>query len=132
MEALSTPVARTVAEATQWAKAMFATIDAKDTEAFLAYLAHDARFVYGSFPPAIGGEAMRATLNAFFGSVDSLSHALEAVWVWPGIVICTGTVRYVRLDTRVVTLPFCDVLKLSGEKVRDYAVYVDPAPLMAP
>jgi len=132
MEALSTPLARPVAETTEWAKAMFATIDAKDTEAFLGFLTADARFVYGSFPPAIGAEAMRATLNAFFGSVASLSHTLDALWTSPGIVICAGTVKYVRLDTRVVTLPFCDVLKLSAGKVTDYAIYVDPAPLMAP
>jgi hypothetical protein len=129
---LATPVVSPRIEATAWVKAMFRTIDAKNTEAFLAFLTPDARFAYGSLPPAIGQEAVRATLNAFFGSVASLTHSFEAVWTFPGVVIVTGTVKYVRLDTRVVTLPFCDVLKLSGEKVADYAIYVDPAPLMAP
>ena len=116
-----------------WTTALFATIDAKDTEAFVRYLAQDGRFAFANFPPAIGIDAIRGAVAGFFASVASLRHEIADAWSVPGHVVCAGRVTYVRLDGAAVTLPFCNVLRLANDRVvDDYRIYIDPSPLFAP
>jgi ketosteroid isomerase-like protein len=115
-----------------WIAGLVRTIDAKDTRAFLAHLTTDATFTMGNFPPCTGTAAMTAMLDNFFGMVRSLSHAIDDSWATPGHVICRGRVTYVRNDGREVSMSFCNVLRMSGERVSDYRIYIDPSPLLAP
>jgi hypothetical protein len=114
-----------------WTSALFAAIDAKDTGAFVRFLADDGRFAFANFPPAIGIDAIRHAVDAFFGSVAQLRHDVANAWSVPGHVVCTGHVTYVRRDGTAVTLPFCNVLRLAGDRVDDYRIYIDPSPLFA-
>lgn len=115
-----------------WTQALFRAIDAKDTEAFLAFLTPQARFAFGNVPAAEGTAGIRATLDGFFASIASLTHTVDHTWSVPGHVVCNGTVRYVRHDARAVVVPFCNVLRIDGERVADYRIYVDASPLFAP
>jgi ketosteroid isomerase-like protein len=115
----------------RWTGELFSAIDAKDTSRFMSFLEPDARFRYGSNPPAIGSDAIRAAVDGFFSAVKALTHQVEHVWALPGHVICAGTVTYLRHDGRSVSIPFCNVLALRNAKVKDYVVYADPAPLFA-
>ena len=126
------PAPPPVADLPSWTAALFRAIDAKDTEGFMGFLAPQARFAFGNSPPATGTEAIRATLQGFFGSLETLEHAVEDAWAVPGHVVCRGSVRYVRRDGRDVSTPFCNVLGLQGGRVADYRIYIDPSPLLAP
>jgi ketosteroid isomerase-like protein len=114
-----------------WLDEMFASIDAKDTEGFLHHLAEGARFRYGSQPPAVGIEAIRAAVDGFFSAIGSSCHHLGRRWHLADVAIVEGEVTYRRLDGREVTVPFCDVLHTRDGQVHDYRIYVDPAPLFA-
>ncbi len=115
----------------RWTANLFASIDAKDAKLFLSFLDPDARFRYGNGAPAVGTEAIRAAVDGFFAAVKALSHDLHHVWAQGDHVICEGIVTYTRHDGRIVGIPFCNVLGMRGERVRDYRVYIDSAPLFA-
>ena len=116
----------------EWTAGLFRSIDARDVEGFLAYLAPDARFVFANFPAAAGTAAIRALLEGFFGGIRALAHTVDDSWSVPGHRVMRGTVRYTRLDGREVSMPFCNVLAMSGTRVADYRIYIDPSALLAP
>jgi ketosteroid isomerase-like protein len=110
---------------------LFASIDAKDAQRFLAFLTEDALFRYGSNPPVTGQAAIRAQVEQVFGSIRSCTHRLDQVWYPPGFAICQGEVTYVRLDGRSIAIPFCNVFQLQDGKIARYEIYIDPTPLFS-
>ncbi|MFO1283205.1 MAG: nuclear transport factor 2 family protein [Burkholderiales bacterium] len=112
--------------------ALFRAIDARDADAFAAFLAPDGAFRYGSAPVVRGRAAARAAVAAFFDSIAGLGHRIVARWDTAEGVVCEGEVTYTLADARRVTLPFVNVLRLSGRLVDDYRIYIDPSPLVTP
>ena len=110
---------------------LFAAIDRKDAAGFAAYLARDATFRFGSSPPVSGRVSIESAVDAFFDSVDSLSHSVTHVWRDASTLACEGEVCYRRLDGREVILPFVDVFEFGGELISAYRIYIDIAPLYA-
>jgi hypothetical protein len=43
-----------------------------------------------------------------------------------------GVVTYTRLDGTEITLPFADTMVLRGDRIAEYYIYLDIAPLYAP
>jgi limonene-1,2-epoxide hydrolase len=115
-----------------WLPALFASIDAQDVPRFLSFLTADARFRFGNLPAAVGHADIGAAVTAFFGSIAALRHELLRVWTAPAQVITEGVVHYTRLDGGRVSLPFVTVFGMSGERIADYLIYIDPTPLYAP
>jgi ketosteroid isomerase-like protein len=121
----------TAAKDGRWTAELFAAVDAKDVGRFMTFLEPDAQFRYGSNPPAVGSEAIHGAVEGFFAAVKSLRHEVDHVWEQPGHVICAGTVTYTHHDGRSVSMPFCNVLAVRDRRIKDYLVYIDPAPLFA-
>ncbi len=111
--------------------ALFASIDAKDTDTFLSFLTEAGVFQYGSAPAARGRDEVRAAVDGFFASIDGLSHEVSQVFDGDGAMACEGRVTYRRHDGSEVTLPFCNVFLLDGDHIAEYRVYIDVAPLYA-
>lgn len=116
---------------TEWLPELFAAIDKKDVEGFLGYLAGEASFRFGSAPAAVGHDAIRQGLEAFFGSIEALSHNVAKTWTGPDTIACEGEVTYTRLDGNKVVIPFVDVFDMAGDKIAAYKIYIDIAPLYA-
>lgn len=124
--------ARDPASKPAWIAALFDSIDARDAGRFVAFLDDDARFRFGNMPPAVGRAAIHAAVEGFFAGIAGCQHELHQVWSPPGHAIVQGEVTYTRLDGAIVTVPFVNVLGLSGDRIRDYLIYVDATPLFAP
>ncbi len=114
-----------------WVAGVFAAIDAKDAAAFASYLTADAVFRFGNMPGVQGREAIEAAVGGFFQSIAALRHELAEVWTGPGVVVSHGTVCYTRHDGSQLTVPFADIFRCEGEKVRDYLIFIDTSQLYA-
>jgi len=110
---------------------LFASIDAKDTDGFLAFLTEDASFRFGSAPELTGHGAIRDGVDVFFASIAGSTHRLNNVLGNNGTLVCEGEVTYRRHDDTELTVPFTNVFELNGELISHYKIYIDIAPLYA-
>lgn len=110
---------------------LFNSIDAMDADAFVGFLTDDATFRYGNQNPVEGTAAVREYVHTFFGMIDSLSHDVTGTVEGEGALCCWGEATYVKPDGTRVTLPFANVFRLQGAKVKDYLVHIDPSPLFS-
>jgi ketosteroid isomerase-like protein len=116
----------------KWVNRLFAAIDGKEADAFVAFLTEDAVFAFGNLPPVSGKTAIRETLVGFFGSIRALHHDVTDSWSLPDLVVAIGQVTYTRHDGTTLSVPFAVVLKLQNELIREYLIYVDASRLYAP
>jgi len=114
-----------------WWNSLLASIDAKDTERFLSFLAEDGEFVFGNAPAAVGHAGIGAAVSGFFGMIQGSQHRLLTAWEGTDTAACEGLVTYTRLDGSQVTLPFVDVFHFRGGKIGRYQIYMDVNPLFA-
>ncbi len=117
--------------ALEWTPRLFASIDAKDTSRFLAFLSDDACFRFANLPAAVGRDAIREAVDGFFAGIASCRHVVSSVWVPEESVICEGQVTYTRLDGAVLSVPFVNVFGMAGPLVRRYSIYVDASALFS-
>ena len=110
---------------------LFAAIDLQDSDAFVAHLAEDAVFRFGSAPPVQGRVAVRAAVDAFFGTIAGLSHRVDRTLRDGDTLVCIGEVTYRRHNGGEITLPFTNVFDYDGGLINFYGIYIDIAPLYA-
>lgn len=114
-----------------WWQRLFSTIDSSDAAAFVTFLTPDAQFRFGNSASVIGRQAIGAAVSGFFGAIASSRHQLLEIWSGAGSAGCEGEVTYTRHNGSVVTFPFANVLKLQGEKIATYHIYIDNTSLFA-
>jgi ketosteroid isomerase-like protein len=115
---------------TAFVRELLDAVDSRDASRFAAHLAPNAVFRFGNAPPVEGREAVRQAVGQFFDSIDGLRHDVIGTWSDGEMVFCQGEVTYTRRDGSTVgPLPFCNVLRTLGGKVKDYLVYVDASSL---
>ena len=110
---------------------LFAAIDSKDPAAFVGYLTKDARFRFGSSPPATGHAAIATAVGGFFESIAGLEHRIDMATRDSDTVVCEGEVTYTRHDGSRIALPFANIFEMDGERIADYKIYMDIGPLYA-
>jgi ketosteroid isomerase-like protein len=115
-----------------WWPALFAAIDARDADRFVAFLTSDAQFRFGNGPLLCGQPAIRAAVAGFFGAIRACQHRIIGIWSEAGSFVCEGEVTYTRLDGARVTVPFVNVMALQDHKISIYRIYIDNTPLFAP
>jgi ketosteroid isomerase-like protein len=116
----------------EWLRPLFSAIDASDSGRFCAYLTDDAVFRFGNAPPVQGRSAIEQAVSEFFSSIQRSRHRLGRVWSTGTAIALEGFVTYTRLDGSEVTLPFADTMVSRGDRLAEYNIYIDIAPLYAP
>lgn len=111
--------------------ALTTAIDARDTPAFLNFIAADGVFRFGSAPPVRGHEAIGAAVDGFFASIAGSTHKWLNTLRDGCTLVCEGEVTYRRLDDSEITLPFTNIFELDGDLINQYKIYIDIAPLYA-
>lgn len=110
---------------------LFQKLDRMDADGFAEFLTEDARFRFGNADVVTGRGAIRDAVTGFFGSIASLRHDIDRVWITPEAIACDGSVTYGRHDGKKITLPFADVFAMRGDRIAEYLIYIDIAPLYA-
>lgn len=110
---------------------LFASIDAMDAEGFVAFIATDATFRFGSSPPVNGRPAIRQSVESFFSMFAGLRHELQRVIVDGGTAVCEGEVTYTKHDGSKITLPFANIFEIKAGLISIYRIYIDMGPVFA-
>lgn len=107
--------------------------NALDVERALSeYYADDAYYRYGSFPPAIGKDAIRAaTYSTHLDFVKGMSFRVLETWAQSDVVIAELELQHNLVDGSTLVLPCTDIVRFKLGKVQDFRVYMDPSPLLA-
>lgn len=112
-----------------WLTAMFAAIDAFDVERFLTFLSPDCEFRFGNAPSIYGHATIGKALSRFFAAIKGIRHTELEAWEHPDATICSGKVTYVRQNETELAVPFAVILRLDGQLVRQYLIFVDHSAL---
>lgn len=100
-------------------------VDRKDIAKLAGYIAHNVRFRIGNHAPVIGKDAVLSGNQAFFDSITSMSHQIDAVYTDGNAAICNGSVNYVRLDGSKHSIVFSTTLVFENNQIVDYLVFAD-------
>ena len=119
-----------------WIVDLFSTIDDMDTAGFADVFAEDATFRFGNSDPAVGRQEIKQAVAGFFSMLDGLTHQITGVWKghWEGgrVTSVETAVTYTRNDGSVVgPLPATSTIRLDGEEIQDYRIFMDIAPVFA-
>jgi ketosteroid isomerase-like protein len=119
-----------------WIVDLFAAVDRMDTVGFVKVFAEDATFRFGNSEPAAGRQEVEQAVAGFFSMVDGLSHQITGVWTghWEGgeATSVESTVTYTRKDSSVVgPLPCTTTMRLRGDEIQDYRIFMDIGPVFA-
>ncbi|MDW3206709.1 MAG: nuclear transport factor 2 family protein [Alphaproteobacteria bacterium] len=109
--------------------ALYSTVDRRDAPGLARFLTDTIVFRLGNHDPIVGLNAVLDANEAFFRTIENMSHDIAGIWTVDETTICNGNVHYVRLDGSRLTLPFATILTFQDERIADYRVYVDVSPL---
>ncbi|MEJ2705538.1 MAG: nuclear transport factor 2 family protein [Sedimentisphaerales bacterium] len=108
---------------------LFDSVDRHDVEAFLAFLSEDATFRFGNAEPVKGKSAIRDVLQGFFSSIKGLHHDVRDAWDAGDALICHGIASYTRHDSSTLAIPFAVILKMKGDLIGEYLIFLDASQL---
>jgi ketosteroid isomerase-like protein len=112
---------------------IFASIDSFDPADFVTHLTDDVVFRFGNGDPLHGPAAVQEAVAGFFSSISGLTHHILHIWEpEEGLVILHVDVEYRRQDGETVYTPNVDILRFEGDKVADWQIVIDLAPVYAP
>jgi ketosteroid isomerase-like protein len=114
--------------------AVLAAIDAGEVAAAARHLCDDVTVLFGNFDPLIGSAAFVQLFGQFTSSLQAVRHEIHHVWATANdvdILVATTTAHYTRTDGRPVSLPCCNVFRMSGALIAEYRVYMDISPALA-
>jgi ketosteroid isomerase-like protein len=110
---------------------LFADIDSMDPDRFAGHLADDVSFRFGNSDPVVGRAAVRDTWAGFCDGIDGVSHEIVEQWDEDAATIVESTVTYTRKDGSTISLPVVTIYRGDGDKISDYRIFMDVAPLFA-
>jgi hypothetical protein len=119
-----------------WVLEFFRTIDSMDSARLAEAFTEEGSFRFGNSEPAVGHEQIEQAVSAFFSMIEGLHHEVTGVWSgsWEG-----GAVRSVEAEatytrrggTRTPPLPVTSTIRLQGDRIQDYRIFMDPAPIFS-
>jgi len=109
--------------------ALFASIDRFDSEAFSAFFAEDATYVFANHPPIQGRDAIVAAAAEFWVTLEGIEHELVQIIPFPGGFVSQLAITFALSAGRTVELPVAVITRTADGLIRDHRIYVDATPL---
>jgi ketosteroid isomerase-like protein len=111
---------------------MFAALDRGDVPAYLTFLSENASLRFGNNEPVIGKAAIKESLDDFYKTFNWVRHDHVATWTADGGAALEADVSYEKPNGSTVHVPAVTVCRFNQEqKITDYRIFVDLAPLFA-
>ena len=117
-----------------WVVDLFRAIDDMDAATFAKTFADDAYLRFGNADPWVGRDVIEANLAGFYTTIGGLSHEILGVWTghWDRgeVRSVESTVTYTRKDgTQTPALPVTTTIRMVGDQIADYRIFMDVSPL---
>src|SRR3954468_16979908 len=113
-------------------KEIFADIDSMNPDRFVENLTEDVVFRFGNGDPVVGRPAVREAVAGFYTTIAGMTHHLLKTYDVDDTTITQLDVEYERLDGKSVVTPNVAVLVFDGDRVKNWQIYIDLAPVFAP
>ena len=119
-----------------WVVEWFATIDSMDSVKLAEAFAEEGTFRFGNSEAAVGRRQIEQAISGFFSMIEALHHNITGVWSgsWEGGAVKSveAEVTYTRRGgTRTPPLPVTSTIRLRGDRIQDYRIFMDVAPLFS-
>ena len=111
--------------------ALFGSIDHFDADAFAAFFAPNATYVFSNYPPVVGRDEIVAAATAFWDTVRTLSHDVLEVLPINGGFVTRLEIAFGLQDGRTVTLPVAMITRTAAGLITEHRIYVNETPLAA-
>ena len=111
-----------------WTHAVFGALDSMDVEKFISFMTDDVRFQFAGQPAVNGRKATFDYVRAFLGAIDAIVHDLKWQVRHGDTLIVHGLAEY-TVGTGKAPVSWINVLEMRGDRIADYLIFVDSAPL---
>jgi ketosteroid isomerase-like protein len=108
----------------------FRAVDEMRLDDYAALFTEDGTVTFGNFPPSVGRAAIKSSLEDFYRLLLGVRHELRGSWIVDDVSINEATVHYTVRDGTVVALPVTSILRWTGDRIREWRIYMDVAPAM--
>jgi ketosteroid isomerase-like protein len=115
-------------------RTMYAASDSGDIDGLLSLLADDVVLAFGNADVVHGKAAVEAQARQVTSKLKGVRHEIHDIWHAAedaDVIIARMTVHYSRLDGTIVSLPCCNIYRMSGDLIADYRIYMDVNPVFA-
>jgi len=110
-------------------KNMYGLVDAMDGAGLAAMMTENGIFRFANIPAVEGRDAIKGFLDNFFSSIKGIAHDQLEDWKVGDTRFATGWVTYTRHDDSKLRVPFSVILKMQGDLVHEYLIFVDASEL---
>ena len=110
-------------------KDMYSVVDSMDGGALAEMMTENGIFRFANMPPVQGRGAITEFLGGFFQSIKGIDHDQIEDWKVDGVRFATGRVTYTRHDDSALAVPFSVILKMDGNLIDQYLIFIDTSEL---
>jgi hypothetical protein len=108
---------------------LFGRGEAFDSEGFIGFFTDKPMYQFGNGEPCLTKDAIKASIDGFFGAVDALYHDVRNLWEVGDCVFVEMDVMYWRKDGTSLKLPCADILRFEGDKIQELRIFMDANPI---
>lgn len=110
-------------------KDMYRVVDAMEGAKLAGMMTENGIFRFANIPGVEGREAITAFLDSFYQSIKKIAHSQLEDWQVDDVRFATGIVSYTRHDNSSLSVPFSVILKMQGDLIHEYLIFVDTSEL---
>lgn len=107
----------------------FHEVDRMNPDGLLAWYSDGGRFRFANQDTVQGKVAIKSVLEAFYGSISSMRHEEQGIWVDANSGAMEAYVHFTTQDGREHVLPAVSVLRVQNGLVEDFRFVMDASPL---
>ena len=104
---------------------IYDAVDRHDSRRLAGMMTAGSIFRFGNMDPVTGRENIFQFLEGFFRSIKDIQHRNLEYWFADDRWFVTGDVKYRRHDDSTLEVPFAVLLRMDGELISEYRIFID-------
>lgn len=116
----------------KWATEFFRAVDSSQPDKIAQFVTDDVRLQMANREVGRGVDEFKSAFEGAANRFVSIVHKIEGVWsgVWEQgeVVSVEALVQYELPNKKVIELPCTTTLRLRGDKIADYRIFIEPSP----